>query len=487
MRSRVLVALLAGAAAAGVVLRVGVWLSHLGTLDVDEAVMGLAARGVLHGHVTALWPAQNYGGTLEPILTAPLVAAFGMSAPVVRTIPVVLFAVASLLTWRLGRLTVGEPAARVGAALLWVAPSYWIWKSERAHGFYGTSVTLELIVLILLVRLRRGPSWRDAGLAGLATGVAWWQWPGVFPVLGPAYAWLLVKRPTTLRYAALALPAAAVGATPWLLSNIRHDWWSLSGSSGDTPYALRLRGFVSSTLPMSFNTRIPFTSAWIAGKPLSSALFLALVGMCAFAAWKLRRTDASLLPVVLVAFGPLATISPYSWRITEPRYEIPLMPLFALLLAAALGARVRFAAVLVAAAAAASAVSLAGYGREDQFDDGADRIMPLVHELDRRHVTAFCAKPTIAFRVDFVTQLRITGGECDTGSLARAGNEVYPTSPVRTSYPDLALAVARRRYPAWAFIAGLPDEVRARPLLGRAGYRRTVAGVFAVYARPPRR
>jgi 4-amino-4-deoxy-L-arabinose transferase-like glycosyltransferase len=438
----------ATAAVAGVVLRIGVWPSHLGRVDADEAITGLAARAALHGSISAFWPGQVYGGTLEPLLTAPLVAAFGPSIPVVRAVPVILAAVASLLTWRLGRYTVGEPAACLGAALFWIAPAYWIWKSERAHDFYGSGLVLELLVLILVVRSRREPSGRHAGLFGFVTGLAWWQTPGIFAAIVPAFAWLVVKQPRALRVAGAALATAVVGAMPWLLSNLRHDW-SLSTSSGDTPYVNRLRGFVSSTLPMSFNARVPFTSAWLLGKPLSGLLYFALLGICAFAAWKGRRTDASLLPVIVVAFGPLASISPFTWRVTEPRYETPLMPILALLLAAPIGTR----------------------------------IMPLVKELGRRDITSFCASPTISYRVDFVTDLRVTGAECETHYLRRTGNVVYPGSADFVRFPKLLKTVAARGYPAWAFIKGTPDETRARPMFEATGYRRSVTGVFAVYAR----
>jgi hypothetical protein len=460
-----------------------VWQSHLGRLEVDEAVMGLAARGILHGHITAFWPGQNYGGTIEPILTAPLVAAFGMTVFAVRAVPVTLAAVASVLTWRLGRYTIGEPAARVAGALFWVAPAYWIWMSERARGFYEASLVLELLVLIFVVRLRRRPSWQEAALLGLLTGLAWWQTPAVFVAIIPALAWLVYRQRAALRYAPLAAATAVVGAAPWFLSNLHHHWWSLSASSGDTPYALRLRGFVSSTLPMSLNVRVPFTSEWLAGKALSGLLYIALIALFAVVAWRRRHTDASLLPVILIAFGPLAAISPFAWRITEPRYEIPLMPILALLLAAAVGTTTRAAALLLLAATVTSLVCLTRFGVEEQRDDGADVIGPLITELDRRHVTSLCATPTIAFRVDFATNSRITAAECEPHELRRRGHVVFPAYADRTSYPDLVRQVAAQRYPAWVFIKRTPDESRARPLLAAAGYRRSTNGLFAVYAR----
>jgi hypothetical protein len=99
-------------------------------------------------------------------------------------------------------------------------------------------------------------------------------------------------------------------------------------------------------------------------------------------------------------------------------------------------------------------------------------------------VTSLCATPTIAFRVDFVTDLRITGAECEPHELRRRGHVVFPAYADRTSYPDLVRQVAARDYPAWVFITRTKDELRARPLLAAAGYRRSTNGLFAVYSRP---
>ena len=49
----------------------------------------------------------------------------------------VLIGLACLVTWRIGRLTVGEPAARIGAALMWVWPPFLVFWSTKARPAYG--------------------------------------------------------------------------------------------------------------------------------------------------------------------------------------------------------------------------------------------------------------------------------------------------------------------------------------------------------------
>lgn len=117
---------------------------------------------------------------------------------------------------------------------------------------------------------------------------------------------------------------------------------------------------------------------------------------------------------------------------------------------------------------------------------GADRIGPLVAELHRRGIEAFCSSGLISYRLDFVTNLRVTGGDCAAPLLRRRGNVVYPAVIEPTRYPELSRRLAAARYPAWVFIAGTDDELRAKRLLAAAGYRRTETSVFAVYARGPR-
>ena len=61
-------------AALGVGLRIWILRSHLGAVDSDEAVVGLLAKGILHGRLPVFFPGQGYGGTQEEFLVAPLIA-----------------------------------------------------------------------------------------------------------------------------------------------------------------------------------------------------------------------------------------------------------------------------------------------------------------------------------------------------------------------------------------------------------------------------
>jgi Dolichyl-phosphate-mannose-protein mannosyltransferase len=486
--------LLIGTIVAGVALRAAVQLSSLGVPDGDEAVWGLMVRHALHGQLTAFFWGQGYGGTQEVLLTTPLYAAFGTSMFLARLVPMALVAVACVIVWRVGRRTVGEPAATVAGALMWVWPPYLIWKSDRAHGFYGSGLVLGALVLLLVLRLTERRSRRDSALLGLVLGLAWWQTPQIVPVALPALVFLAWRcRRETLGVALAAVPLAVLGALPWLLSNLHHHWWSFHIDAGATPYPRRLRGFFSATLPMAVGLRVPFTSQWLLGTVVSGIVYVGLLGLFVSVAWRRRSRAVALLAAVAAAYPFLYAISPATWLVDEPRYVVMLMPALVLLLVQ--GIR-RFAtgAFVVAGGIALSAFVLARLATSPAYDQRADGLdipasfTPLVHELDRRSLDHVFADYWVAYRLDFQTHERVVAAEALLPTLARHGDRVLPRVPVRANdnhHPAYDREVRASAHAGFVLVAWTTEDERARPLLEQTGYRRTTVGGFAVYGKPP--
>jgi len=479
---------------AGIGLRVYAHVSSLGTLDGDEAVWGLMARHVPDGEVSAFFWGQGYGGTQEVIATAPLVAVFGMSTDVIRLVPLVLTGVAALIVWRIGRRAVGEPAARIAAVLFCVWPPYLAWKSDRAHGFYGSGLVLVCLILLLVLRLAERRGRLDAALLGLVLGLGFWQTPQIVPVALPALAWLVWRRPRVWRDGWIVVPTAILGALPWLLSNIAHEWWSFDVDSGETPYPTRLRGFFSATFPMALGLRVPFTSEWLLGTALSAVVYAALLVLFAIAWWRRRSSASGLLFSVVAAFPFLYALSPSTWLVDEPRYVVVLLPVLALVVAQGLTS-VRRAAVAIAASVALSAFVLWHLTSSPAFAERADGLFvpsgfgPLISELDRRGLDRVFASYWIAYRLDFETRERIVAAEATWSTIAAEPGRVVPRIPIgpdENRHPAYDAAVRADPNAGFVLLRDTPEDVEVRPVLEGSGYARSVVDGFAIYRRRSR-
>ena len=357
--------------AVGALERLVLWRSHAGALDGDEAVWGLMARHVFHGHPTTFMWGQAYGGALETIFSAPLVGLFPGSTVALRVVPVALTAVAAVLVWRVGLRTVGEPAATAAAILFWLWPSYSIWKSMRAHGFYGTGVVACLLVLLLVLRLDEHATRRDTALLGLVVGVGLWQSAQLLPIALVAAIWLVVRRPATLRLAPLALVCASVAFLPWTISNLRSDWASFAFPPAAGAYTSRLRGIVNGALPMSFGLRVPFDVSWVGGIAIGGTAMIALYACFVVIAVRKRRTRVTLLVAVAAFFPLIAASSGFTWIVDEPRYLYIVSPVFALLVSVVLTSW-RRAAVALALLSALTVFGLVRMNDSPSFAERAD-------------------------------------------------------------------------------------------------------------------
>jgi Dolichyl-phosphate-mannose-protein mannosyltransferase len=474
----------------GVLERLVLWRSHAGAIDGDEAVWGLMARHALHGHLTTFMWGQAYGGTLETVLAAPVLGLFPASTVALRAVPIALTAVAAVLVWRVGRRTVGEPAATAAAVLFWVWPSYSIWKSMRAHGFYGTGVVACLLVLLLVLRLDERATRRDAALLGLVVGVGLWQSAQLLPIALVAAIWLVWRHPATLRLAPLALACAFIGFLPWTISNLQHDWWSFAFPPGAGTFASRLRGILNGALPMSFGLRVPFDVSWVGGMAIGGTAMIALYAGFLVIAVRKRRTTITLLVAVAAVFPLIAATSTFTWILDEPRYLYIVSPVFVLLVSVVLTSW-RRAALAVTLLSALSVFGLVRMNDSPYFAERADgmfvpeRFGPLIAELDRLHVDRVYADYWVAYRLGFETDERIVAAESPQEVYARRGDKVVVLDNDHVRYRPYVDEVTRSPRPAHVVQAGSGDVGNLDvPLLRAAGYRRATADGFVIWYLP---
>ena len=149
-------AVVAAAVAFGVALRL--WFLFHVPVNSDEAIVGLMARGIEHGHFVAFYWGQPYGGG-EPYVVALLFALFGQSALALALTPVLLWAVSSVLVWRIVRRLVATPElALLAGALAWVGPDVALSNSTLEYGFRGVTLVCGLTALLMSLRVLDGRS-----------------------------------------------------------------------------------------------------------------------------------------------------------------------------------------------------------------------------------------------------------------------------------------------------------------------------------------
>jgi 4-amino-4-deoxy-L-arabinose transferase-like glycosyltransferase len=170
-----------------------------GYLDSDEAVPGLMARHFLHGEFSTFYWGQAYGGTAEVGVVAVIFAVGGSGAVTLRLASMLLYALGAVLLWRIGRRTIGEPAATVAALLVWLSPAYFLFRSTREYGYQQVLLVLGLAILLLALRLAERVTRLDCLGLGLSLGVGWWTSPQIVLVALPALAWLACRRPQVWR------------------------------------------------------------------------------------------------------------------------------------------------------------------------------------------------------------------------------------------------------------------------------------------------
>lgn len=386
----------------GLALRVLAYRGRLGTLDSDEAVVGLLADDLAHGRWSAFYWGQHYGGTLEPGLSAVVVALFGTSVIAVKGVPLVLSAVAAVLVWRVGRRIVEERVAQAAALLCWVAPAGYLWWSIKGRGFYWVSMCLGLGILLAAVHAAARPNrWWPWCAIGLLTGLAFWTSPTVVYFAAPAAVWLLAHRRVDWIRVWVTVPTFALGALPWLWHNVGNGWPSLDR----TPQPERVsyleggRRFLWGVLPMALDLRVPHLETWIVPVLAPIAFFAILAGIAA--AFVRRDERPTLVLLGLLAYPVLYGIFPVAWFVGEGRYGLFALPFLALAIAWA----VRRPPLLLATCVVAS--SLTVYGLARQPAEGPRRVDGVVAALRAAGVDHLWVDYWLANRLTYASDRRL--------------------------------------------------------------------------------
>ena len=496
--------LIGAAIAAGIALRVWVYRSVLGTPDSDEAVVGLMTMHLLDGEWSTFFWGQGFGGTQEVLLTAPVFWVAGPGWVSLRLVPIALTGLAAVVVWRVGRRTIGEPAAVVAGCLAWIWPPFLVHRLTHQFGFYAGGVLYAALLLLLGLRLVERPSRANAGLFGLVVGLALWQSPQVLPVVVGVIAWTIWREPAWLRRLWIAALLAVIGALPAIVWNVRHDWGSLEPTiENTTTYAHRLRIFLSPLLGMLLGLRTPYTQERLLPTVLTLLAYALLAALFVYGAWRARHRAASLLYVVAAVFPFVYALAPQTLFSQEPRYLLVLSPVVVLLVAQLATSYLRGVAVL----AGALAISFATLDRMETYvretparpPVAPRELGPLVGALDELGLDRVYADFWLAYRLTFETRERIVAAQSKLERVGLVNGAAIPARHPSIRFRPYERLVEGDRHGFVFFRSSLaegadrtPDAADARveelaafvAELRRAGYRGVEVGPFLVMAPP---
>ncbi len=360
-----------------------IWLAFHSALDADEAIVGLLAQGIRHGHFSAFYWGQHYGG-VEPYSVAAMFGVFGQAPAVLVLTASVLALVTSLVVWRIGLRLFSPGAAMTAAVLAWIWPEVALWNSTREYGFHQIGVLLGMVVFLGALRIVDDPPPRPGGprdwvLCGVAAGLGWWATPEVLYMALPA-AYLLVAGLRGRRLVdigprvLLGAVAFVVGALPWIYVSVKTHFGTLvfvTEPVAHNTYGRRLTTFFSHVAPLMLGTRIEGAGAWEGPALFAIVSTLVVVALVIGAAVVLAVSvpKARFLVIFVVTFPFLYAAFPSNWFWNDGRYGIWLTPVLALVLCGALWhvvsermARFIATCALILALASTLVAFNAGYG-----------------------------------------------------------------------------------------------------------------------------
>ncbi|GAC1320103.1 MAG: hypothetical protein NVSMB16_15510 [Acidimicrobiales bacterium] len=460
----------------GLGLRMVVLHTSLGTLDSDEAVVGLMARHFTTGAFRAFYWGQPYGGTIETGLVSTAFAIFGPSTGALKAVPLALDACAAMLTWRIGRRLTSPGAAVLAGALVWLWPGTYLWWSIKERGFYEAGLCLTLVAALLAVRIcaaGRSRTWPEWALLGLVAGLGWWQTPQVVYILVPIGIWLVWHLRARSWRVVIAVPAAAGGAAPWLWSNLSNGFASLRPPPSPVKgsYLDHLVTLAHVGAPMSFGLRIPYALRWLDPVPVSQGLYVIILLVIASGCVR-RWPGGALVALVLATFPFLHAILPLAGTVAEGRYTLFVLPWIALAISHRCQRFASGALVSVVAIGLTIVGLCAMRGQTDPY--APDRHIPhslasLRAGLAAHGITHVWANYWVAYRLTFET-----------------GEQVIAAPASSDRYAPYAEVVGADQRTAHVFMSGSHTDAMFKDALDRRHlpYERWNAGSDWVIYRP---
>ncbi len=321
-------------------LAVRIWALGRHAINADQAVVGLMAEQILHGHLSAFYWGQAYGGG-EPYIVALVFAVFGQSTFSLGLTPVLLDLVAAILLWRIGSRLFGPRIGIEAALLFWIWPEVYIWQSTIEYGFRWFVLDCGLLAVLLTLRVISSTSRHrmlEIAAIGGSLGLGWWGSPEIMYFALPIFFYLLYAMACQqfrihLRELFVGIVAAAIGASAWIEANVVSHFASLrSGVQPDPGILHHLKVFVQHAIPLLLGLQLKMTGRWIIGLTAGNIVNYLAVALCVALVVVLAVRREAMFLVIFCLFAPLIYgLSPFTWYWNDGRYAVFLAPAASLL------------------------------------------------------------------------------------------------------------------------------------------------------------
>jgi hypothetical protein len=462
----------------GIGYRIWLALGPLGRApNSDETVVGLMAlRLWRHHQVSPFFWHQQYGGSLQAILMAPIVGLFGTSVFSLRILTTLEGIAAPIVTWRIARHFFRPRVALLaGVVALWW-PLSLVYYSTQERLFYSLGALIGLFAVLMAVNIDEKPALLRHWLAlGLSVGIGWWLSPNIIYYALPIILYLLLRGHwRQWRGIAVAAVTFIVGSSVWTVANVHSGFKSLRSPelAGSSTYLSRLGFFFQTGLPFSLGLRHTWTTKWFGGSSFGHWMFAVGIVMLVVAlvlAVRRIRSSASIL-VLLVAIAPLVYAwFPPTWRLAEGRYLYFFASLLPLLVCEVMQFRVGQVVVLGFVAITAVAF-IRDYGTTPQ----GPTVTAIARVLDANGYHTAVANYWIAYNLTYATGEHVIASPLPGETGARyapyireieASRPAYLFVNLRRGTHDLKLIhaldqahIGYRVVTGGAYVAVLPDK-----------------------------
>jgi hypothetical protein len=294
-----------------------VWLTAVDAplTNSDEATMGLAALHIWRGvDFPVYFYGQNYMGTIEAYLSAPLIGLLGTTTLALRLPTLALYALFLFLAYALTKRVYSPWLGVVTVAFLALGSDRIIKNQLIAGGGYPeTAPMLTALLLGVLLMKKRPRVWVAAGTGLLAGLILWNHWLPL-PYLACAAVMLVAGTPWRAWWP--AIPGLLVGLLPaiWhdLHSTLGHSmlgtFWFLQTTGTHPTAGQRFYGGALLGIPLGTGMCAPsHCGTW---QFWWGPVYVALLLISAVLAWRLPRTPERSMRLVLT-IGALLTIVSY--------------------------------------------------------------------------------------------------------------------------------------------------------------------------------